>query len=95
MQNTTVNTDGREATHDPFPQTRALGEGIAHLTVDMVEELGADTLVHGRLGDDDGDFTVRLRGGQRIAPGDVLPLEVTPEQLHLFDPETGKRIGDG
>jgi sn-glycerol 3-phosphate transport system ATP-binding protein len=61
------------------------------LTVDFVEALGADTLVHGHLGQD-APLTVRLPGITRVAAGDSLPLTVPPERVHLFDARTGARV---
>jgi sn-glycerol 3-phosphate transport system ATP-binding protein len=69
------------------------GNGIAHLNIDVVEQLGADTLVHGHFGSDRTDLTVRLLGIQSFGPGETLPFTVDPEHLHLFDAESGKRIG--
>jgi sn-glycerol 3-phosphate transport system ATP-binding protein len=68
------------------------GNDIAHLHVDVVEQLGADTLVHGHFGSDRTDLTVRLLGIQSFGTGETLPFTVAPEHLHLFDAETGKRI---
>jgi sn-glycerol 3-phosphate transport system ATP-binding protein len=69
------------------------GNGILHLNVDHVELLGADTLVHGHFGEDKTSLTARLPGVQHLAKNTVLPLVVTPEKLHLFDKESGNRIG--
>ncbi len=63
------------------------------LKVEMVETLGADTLAYGHIEGSGPGVTVRLPGGQPIAPGDRLPLGIRPDHLHLFDPETGRRIG--
>jgi sn-glycerol 3-phosphate transport system ATP-binding protein len=68
------------------------GEANAHLTVEVVEQLGADTLVHGHFGSDRTDLTVRLPGVRHLQVGEVLPLAVTPEHLHVFDSETGARL---
>jgi len=68
------------------------GGSIAHLVIDVVEQLGADTLVHGHFGSDRTDLTVRLLGIQSFSPGETLPFAVAPEHLHLFDAESGKRI---
>ncbi len=68
------------------------GDGIAHLTVDLVEQLGADTLVHGHFGDDRTDLTTRLHGVWTLSQGEALPLAVEPESLHFFDPESGARL---
>ena len=68
------------------------GNGAARLSVGVVEQLGADTLVHGHFGSDRTDLTVRLHGTHGFRPDDVLPLGVRPDHLHLFDPESGKRL---
>jgi sn-glycerol 3-phosphate transport system ATP-binding protein len=67
------------------------GDGVAHLTIEVVEQLGADTLIHGHFGDDRTDLTVRAQGIHRLDPGDVVPFAIATEHLHLFDPETGRR----
>lgn len=65
---------------------------MMHLKVDMVETLGADTLVHGHLGKIDTDFIVRLSGIHHLERGMNLPLSVTSDKLHLFDSQNGNRI---
>ncbi len=65
-------------------------EGGIQLTVDHVELLGADTLVHGRCGDM--ALTIRLPDVHRIEKHATITLSVPPEKLHLFDPETKNRI---
>ena len=64
------------------------------LTVDLVEALGADSLVHGQLaGDRQGPIlTVRVDGARRIAAGEQLPLAIAPERVHFFDAGTGHRL---
>ncbi len=70
------------------------GAGPVDLMVDMVEALGADTLVHGHLGADRTVVTVRVPGVTKVASGDILPLICEPECLHLFDPQSGTRLGE-
>ena len=60
--------------------------------VDVVEHLGADTLVQGTFGNSDAKLTVRLNGIRTINQGDVLLLEIKTGNLHVFDPDTGKRL---
>jgi sn-glycerol 3-phosphate transport system ATP-binding protein len=61
------------------------------LKVDLVEMLGAERLVHGRLGD--APFTLRLEGTLTPPrPGDTLMLQVAPQHLHWFDPATQHRV---
>ncbi len=61
-------------------------------TVDVVEHLGADTLVHGTFGNGGSDLTVRLSGIRTIGQGEVLPLSIDPKNMHLFDPDDGRRL---
>ncbi|MCP5366823.1 MAG: sn-glycerol-3-phosphate import ATP-binding protein UgpC [Hyphomicrobiales bacterium] len=68
------------------------GSDVASLRVDLVELLGADTLIHGHFGDDKADMTVRLQGTSTLRPGDLYPCAVDPAHLHLFDPDSGRRI---
>ena len=68
-------------------------EGVLHLKVDHVELLGADTLVHGHLGQGKTSLTLRLPDVQHFKKHTVLPLVIPPHKLHLFDEESGNRIG--
>jgi sn-glycerol 3-phosphate transport system ATP-binding protein len=64
-------------------------EGLPFV-VDMVEELGAGRLLHGRLAG--ADFIVALSSTVAL-PGDgTLFVELSKETIHLFDAETGARI---
>ncbi|MCG8492922.1 MAG: sn-glycerol-3-phosphate import ATP-binding protein UgpC [Sneathiellales bacterium] len=61
-------------------------------TVTLVEHLGADTLIHGHFGEDMTDLTVRVSGTHTVKAGDQLPVTITRDHIHLFDPATEKRI---
>lgn len=80
---------------ESFAIAPALGSGLS-LKVMLVEELGADAYVHGRLPDDSSDdkhFVVRFDG--RVSPrvGELITLEVRTGEEHAFHPETGERLG--
>ncbi len=75
-----------------FTHTTAEGAELA-LHVAHVEILGADTMVYGRFGDQGADLTVRTEGIYRLKKNQVLHLAVPPANLHLFDPQTGQRLG--
>ncbi|MCF8467908.1 MAG: sn-glycerol-3-phosphate import ATP-binding protein UgpC [Sneathiella sp.] len=62
------------------------------LTAAIIEHLGADTLVHGHFGESKSNLTVRLDGTQYVNPGDILPIRVSPDHLHIFDPKSEKRL---
>jgi sn-glycerol 3-phosphate transport system ATP-binding protein len=66
-------------------------EGTWPLQVELVEMLGAERLVHGKLGG--AGFTLRMASTE-AAPrvGETLPLAATPEHLHWFDAGTGQRV---
>jgi sn-glycerol 3-phosphate transport system ATP-binding protein len=86
---------GRQVTLGIRPEhleAAAEGAGVAHLSVEVIEQLGADTLVHGHFGSDRTDLTVRLAGVSSLKSGEVLPLAVAPAHLHLFDPGSGARL---
>ncbi|HLZ67831.1 MAG TPA: sn-glycerol-3-phosphate import ATP-binding protein UgpC [Aliidongia sp.] len=70
----------------------AEGEAAAHLHVEMVELLGADTIVYGSLGEGGPSLLLRLNGIAEIAAGARLPLGFPVEQLHLFDKTSGRRL---
>jgi len=61
------------------------------LDVEMVEMLGAERLVHGRLGD--APFTLRMDATLPTPhPGDTVRLQVAGKHLHWFDRETQQRV---
>jgi sn-glycerol 3-phosphate transport system ATP-binding protein len=60
--------------------------------IDLIEPLGADTLVYGRLASASGArIAVRLHSSMNAVAG-RLPLRYDPAQAHYFDPESGKRL---
>jgi sn-glycerol 3-phosphate transport system ATP-binding protein len=71
-------------------EVNANREDVITLTVDHVELLGADTLIHGRFAGI--ALTVRLPDVHRIEKHAEIALTVSTEKLHLFDPDTKKRI---
>jgi multiple sugar transport system ATP-binding protein len=81
----------------PEAFTSAADGNSVTLTVDLVEELGADSYVHARLPDDDPltDEHLVVRFEERFTPriGDVIKMGVRSEEEHVFHPETGLRLG--
>jgi sn-glycerol 3-phosphate transport system ATP-binding protein len=70
----------------------ASANGGLVLRVDLVEALGADTLVYGRLPSET-QLVARLPGTSVVKIGDLVPVSPAPDSLHLFDAGTGKRLG--
>ncbi|MBL8289478.1 MAG: sn-glycerol-3-phosphate import ATP-binding protein UgpC [Rubrivivax sp.] len=65
--------------------------GAWALTVEVQEMLGAERLVHGRIGSE--PFTLRVDGTLPAPrPGEVLRLAVAPELVHWFDADSGARV---
>jgi sn-glycerol 3-phosphate transport system ATP-binding protein len=67
-------------------------DGPLPLTVELLERLGADTIVHGRLDGDSVLLTARAAGTIDPPLGEVLRFAVRSEHIHLFDSETGRRL---
>jgi multiple sugar transport system ATP-binding protein len=70
-------------------------DGPLRLEVTLVEELGADAYVYGRLPGDDPDskpFVVRHAGRVQPDVGDIIGLDVAEGTELIFDPTTGSRV---
>jgi multiple sugar transport system ATP-binding protein len=82
------------------PAAPAAGGAASHreLTGEilLVEELGADALMHVRLtgegGSDDGTVVARTEGRKSPALGQRVSFRVQPDDVFAFDPETGARL---
>jgi sn-glycerol 3-phosphate transport system ATP-binding protein len=72
------------------PEHLTLGSDGLTLTVDLIEPLGSETLVHGRLSV--GDETIVVRTPGMVAPSETVTVAVDSAQVHVFDAGTGKRI---
>jgi len=66
-------------------------DGPLALKVELLERLGADTILHGRLAD---GVRMTARTAANFAPalGDVARFAIRPGHIHLFDPETSRRL---
>lgn len=75
------------------------GEGLP-VEIDVVEELGADAYVYGRLaGTDTADASAkpiiaRVDGRRPPSKGETVHFRPKEGHLHLFDVSTGQRLGD-
>ncbi len=66
--------------------------GAIRIVVQMVEQLGANTLVHGVLEGSETDVVASVPGHLTAEAGTVMSFSAAAEDLHLFDATTGKRI---
>ena len=64
------------------------GVGLS-IKVSVVEELGANRLIHGHVGDT--EFTV-AQDAELPVPTGTMTLGFKPEDTHLFDPGSGRRL---
>ncbi|MBQ0822704.1 sn-glycerol-3-phosphate ABC transporter ATP-binding protein UgpC [Microvirga sp. HBU67558] len=59
-------------------------QGVIALELSLVEQLGAETILHGRT--DEGEiFTVSAPGQRRYAIGERIGVALPPDALHVFD----------
>ncbi len=66
--------------------------GPIQVVTDLCEQLGANTLVHGILQDGKTGIVASIQGHWDYAPGSLLSFNVLPENHHLFDSKSQKRL---
>ena len=74
------------------PAAGADGSAVLSGEVLLVEELGADALLHVRLDEDAGAVVARTEGRKSPAPGQRVALRVRPDDVFAFHPVTGARL---
>ncbi len=83
-------TDGVEITVGFRPEHVQVGEGDLKFTVNLVEQLGVQTLCSGTC---NGLFMrIMIERRDDLKKGDVLSFAIPEGKLHLFDKSTGSRI---
>jgi ABC-type sugar transport system ATPase subunit len=70
----------------------ANGSGDLSGEIMLVEELGADALLHVRLAGDSSPVVARAEGRKPPAPGQRVTFHVQPEDIFAFHPVTGARL---
>ncbi|WP_043340877.1 sn-glycerol-3-phosphate ABC transporter ATP-binding protein UgpC [Belnapia moabensis] len=80
---------GRPLTIGIRPEHMDLAEGGIPMPLDLVEPLGSETVLHGKLPSGEA-LVVKLAGPAPDAPS--LPVAFPAAALHVFDGETGKRL---
>ena len=66
--------------------------GPIEINVQLCEQLGAITLLHGHLSGTDVECVASMPGHVSAAPGTLMRFAIAPEHLHMFDTQTGKRV---
>ncbi len=76
------------------PEHLHLANGSGELSgeVMLVEELGADALLHVRLAGESGQVVARAEGRKPPSPGQKVTFNVQPEDVFAFHPTTGARL---
>lgn len=64
-------------------------QGALAINVDIIEELGAHRLLHGKLGQE--QVTVHVSNESNVSTG-PLNLSIKPDAVCIFDAETGRRL---
>ena len=66
--------------------------GAVKMEVDLPEQLGATTLIHGSFSGVTTPITASLNGIKATASDDILEFDAPIHQVHIFNAKTGKRI---
>ena len=64
---------------------------LINLKVELVEQLGSDNLVYGKLKNKN-DFCYRCPGNLKIENGTELNLQIDENKYYIFDKSSGKRV---
>ncbi|MEA2622788.1 MAG: multiple sugar transport system ATP-binding protein [Chloroflexota bacterium] len=83
-------TNGQKLTAGVRPEHLEIGDvagdfAVMRATIDVVEFLGNEELLHARVGDK--DIVAVVDASHRIKPGDAFDVKVPLDELHLFDEE--------
>jgi multiple sugar transport system ATP-binding protein len=85
-------SDTGPAASGPAPAGPDPGSAVLPGDVVLVEELGADALLHVRLADGGGAVVARAAGRKPPAPGQRVAFRVQSADVLAFNPATGARL---
>jgi ABC-type sugar transport system ATPase subunit len=88
----TVPAAGGPARSGASPASADPGSAVLLGDVVLVEELGADALLHVRLADDGGSVVARAEGRKPPAPGQRVAFRVESADVLGFNPANGARL---
>lgn len=83
--------DGKPVAAGIRPEHLALADDGIEAVVDVVEALGADTMVGLQVGSQ--SIVARLAPDAQVTPGQRVKLAPDPARVHLFDMDSGANIG--
>jgi sn-glycerol 3-phosphate transport system ATP-binding protein len=83
--------DGKALTIGVRPEHIRIGPEGVPLRIDLIEPLGSETLIHGRLAAP-GETAVVVKVAGVAPRGDVLKIGFPPEVIHVFDADSGRRL---
>src|SRR5579871_4811910 len=75
---------------EDLSEDAAEGMPRAEMNVDVVEVLGADQYLYGKIGLD--DIVARVDSHFAAAPGDTVRLKMNTQRIHVFDPESEQAV---
>ena len=76
------------------PEHLSIGDGPLTVKVALVEDLGSDSYIYGQLADDADSSVIVRCGRDHPRAGETVKVAADTGHLHLFDAESGLRIGD-
>ena len=79
-----------EDIHDEPIVLQSSPESTVEITVEVAELLGAETMIHGKLSNQ--NFIARINARSEIKTNDTLPLAFSLAKAHFFDITTEQRI---
>ncbi|HET7411777.1 MAG TPA: sn-glycerol-3-phosphate ABC transporter ATP-binding protein UgpC [Pararhizobium sp.] len=82
--------EGRPVVYGIRPEHLELSDDGIPAEITVLEPTGSETMVFLRLGSD--DIVALFRERHDFRPGQIVHLKPKPEQVHIFDAETGNRI---
>jgi multiple sugar transport system ATP-binding protein len=77
----------------PESMTISTHESGLEIDVRLVEVLGADAFAHGTIAGAEGTVVVRCDGRAYPSNGETIRAAINDSEVHVFDPESGERIG--
>jgi multiple sugar transport system ATP-binding protein len=84
-------SDGQRVKYGIRPEHLVIGASGVPAVVEVVEPMGAETEFLVKVQEQ--PFTVVTHGRPSVGPGDKVFLEPSAQNAHLFDAESGLRIG--